>query len=444
MPDAAVIQHDIEFNIFSKALSADEDIILKELGLSEPDGKKRLRTTASSNIKDLSGDEMTTKALEMMRSSAEENMTIFLNHKYAVPDDVFGSVEKATLIDKGDFVDLDLIIRVNEHNPRALQTHASIVDGTKLGCSIGALIPEGGATKTKDGLSIDAVRLLEASIVGIPANPRSFVQYATKAWMKAELDAAPMSEIESSGPPRPLLRADDTASQTGLPEPDIEKATTWVTTKPDGSADVVVESGPEPEAPAANDTAAAGKGKGKKKDADEVSYTENLTSSVTVNPTKEAAPPDEGDEGDPDAGDEPADNAGDEPADTTEATQDAPSTESTPEPDGAAELQAAVDEQLEVAKSLGLDSLAEVVKGLAQKLGEVTDQLVAQTELRKAAELRASDAEADVALAKEIVEKISAIPLGRHTAFKAGVTEFRKKLSHIYSDDVIDLVERNT
>lgn len=430
--DGALIQRDVEFSIFSKALSADEDAILKELGMTEPDGKKRLRTTASSSVTDLSGDEMTNKALETMRSSAEGNMTIFLNHKYQVPEDVLGSVEKATLVDKGDYVDLDFIVRVNESNPRAVQTHQSILDGTKLGCSIGALIPKGGATKTETGLKIDEVRLLEASVVGIPANPRSFVQYATKAYQKALIDDAPEDEIESSGPPKPALKGDDTATQTGLPEPDIEKATTWVTTKPDGSADVVVESGPEPETPPADDASKdKGKGKGKKKEVEVVS-TGSDTSSIT---TKEATPPEEGDEGEPDAGDEPAE--------TTEATQDAPSTESTPESDGAA-IQAAVDEQLAAAKSLGVDSLAELVKGLAQKLGEVTDQLVAETETRKTAELRASDAEADVAIAKEIIETISKIPLGRRTAFKAGVSDFRKKLSHIYSDDVIDLVERNT
>ncbi len=404
LPEAgALIQRNVEFSIFSNALSADEDIILKELGMTEPDGKKRLRTTASSTIKDLSGDEMTGKALETMRSSAEGNMTIFLNHKYLVPEDVLGSVEKATLIDKGNnLVDLDLIVRVNESNPRAVQTHQSIVDGTKLGCSIGALIPAGGATKTETGLQIDEVQLLEASIVGIPANPRSFVQYATKAYQKALIDDAPEDEIEMSGPPKPALKGEDGASQTGLP--------TLATLGEDGPETVTTLSAdPEPE----EDTL-----------------------------SKETAPPEEGDEGDPESGDEPDDTAGEEPAEqTTEATQDAPSTESTPESDGAA-IEAAVDEQLEVAKSLGIDSLAELVKDFAQKLGEVTDQLVAETELRKAAELRASDAEADVAVAKEIVEKLSAIPLGRRTAFKAGISDFRKRVGGVYSDDVIDLVER--
>ena len=425
MPPKAdvLVQHDVTFNIFSKALSADEEAqetILKQLGMTEPDGKKRLLTTASSNIKDLSGDEMTVKALEMMRSSAEDNMTIFLNHNYTVPKDVFGSVEKATLVDKGDFVDLDLIIRVNEHNPDALQTFAAIEDGTKLGCSIGALIPEGGATKTKSGLSIDEVRLLEASIVGIPANPRSFVQYATKALMKAQIDDAPEDEIESSGPPKPLLSAADVADQTGLPPLDVEKrTTTWLNTNPDGTVDVTVENDDPPE----------GAGEGSE-----------AAKAVEPTTTKEAAPPD-GDEGDSDAGDVPADDAGDQPADATEATQDAPSTESTPETDGAA-IQAAVDEQLEVVKGLGLDALAGLLKSISEKLGDVTDQLVAQTELRKAAELRASDAEADVAVAKEIIAKIATIPLGRSTAFKAAETEFRKKLSHVYSDEVLDLVER--
>jgi phage head maturation protease len=413
---AALIQRDVEFNIFSNALSADEDAILKELGMTEPDGKKRLRTTASSNIADLSGDEMTQKALELMRSSAEGNMTIFLNHKYQVPEDVLGSVEKATLIDKGDYVDLDFIVRVNESNPRAVQTHQSIVDGTKLGCSIGALIPKGGATKTETGLKIDEVRLLEASIVGIPANPRSFVQYATKALQKAQLDDAPEDDIESSGPPRPALRAADDALQTGLPAMDAEKATTWVKTKPDGSADVVVESDP-PAAGAGAGAADAGKGSTK----DEEPTT-----------TKEAAPPAEGDQGEPDAGDEPA---------TTEATQDAAEEASTPENDGAVD-KAAVEEQVEATKALGIDALAEVLKDVTTQLVVKAEELRVEKEAHAATKAELTDASADLLVAKEIVEKIASLPLGRRTAFKAEVSDFRKKLSGLYSDDVIALIER--
>ena len=153
-----------------------------------PDGKKRLRTTASSSVKDLQGDTILPEAIKSAAEQARGNLTIFLNHEYKVPEDVLGSTEAAEVLERGldaeghPVYDLDLDILVNESNPRAGATFDAIEAGVKLGTSIGALIPKGGATKNKDGSYIIAdLLLLEASIVGIPANPRSWVQYAVKA-----------------------------------------------------------------------------------------------------------------------------------------------------------------------------------------------------------------------------------------------------------------------
>lgn len=417
----AVVQRAVPFNMFSKALTADETLILKELGMDEPDGRRRLLTTASSSIKDLSGDEMTKGALEMMRATAEQNMTIFLNHQYVVPKDIFGSVEKAWLIERGGDIDLDMIIRVNENNPDAISTHEAIKDGTKLGCSIGALIPEGGATRTKSGLKIDQCQLLEASIVGIPANPKSFVQYATKALQKAVLDDAPMDEIESSGPPKPLFAAAG-ANQSGLPEPDLEKGTTtWAKTKADGTVDIVVEQ--------TDDTEASSEG------ADEGGKSSTAEKDEEPTITKDAAAADEAENSDTDAGDEPET--------TTEATQDAPVDESTPENDGVAD-EAAVEKQIEVAKLAGLDTLADLLKTVTGQLVAKTEELRAERDEHIVTKGLLSDANADLETAKQIVEVIASLPLGRRTAFKAAVSDFRTKLSGVYSDDVIDLIERGT
>lgn len=153
------------------------------------DGRKRIKTTASSTITDLHGDTMTDHAVLQMAETAASNMTVMLNHKYEVPEDTFGSVEEAHVVQRGTDAtgmpiwDLDFIVRVDESNPRAVQTWNSIQGGTKLGTSIGARIPPGGATKRKDGsYLIDSVNLMEASIVALPANPRSWVQYAVKAF----------------------------------------------------------------------------------------------------------------------------------------------------------------------------------------------------------------------------------------------------------------------
>jgi len=153
----------------------------------EVDGKKMLHGVASSTTKDLHGDTIVLSALEDMERTAV-GMTIFLNHKYELPGDVGGTVTKAIIKKKG--VDqngdpnyqLEFDIEVEDDNPAAVQTWKYIKKGRKLGLSIGAMIPEGGAKRQKDGsYIIEHVILLETSLVGIPANPKSWVDYAASA-----------------------------------------------------------------------------------------------------------------------------------------------------------------------------------------------------------------------------------------------------------------------
>lgn len=213
------------FKIFTGALKA----------FTKDDGRKYLSCTASSNIEDLHGDTITAECVQSMAPQAKrKSMTIFLNHSYDVPEDVFGStvdasiVQRATEKDGTPIYDLDLEIALNEANPRAIETYAAIKDQeVKLGVSIGANI-EDFEFKDKDagwwgGLIINAVNLLEASIVGIPANPRSWVQNAVRAIKSMvpveELNAPPVKDVE----------------------PDTKKATVWVTD--DEGNEVVVQTG---------------------------------------------------------------------------------------------------------------------------------------------------------------------------------------------------------
>ena len=168
-----------KFQIFSGILKAQRSA----------DGKMRLHGVASSTTKDLHGDTMAATAIEDMEKAANGNLTIFLNHSYNVPEDVAGSVESAKMKVRGvdafgnPNYDLDMDILVNDANDRAVKAFEAIERGTKLGLSIGALIPEGGARKDKDAKTfiIEHVDLLETSLVGIPANPRSWVEYAAKS-----------------------------------------------------------------------------------------------------------------------------------------------------------------------------------------------------------------------------------------------------------------------
>lgn len=164
-----------------------------------PDGRKRLHGVASSTVKDKHGDTMTLSALSDMERSATQNMTIFLNHEYRVPEDVAGTVEKASIRphpQDPEIHDLTLDIVINESNPRAVQAWEAIEGGTQLGLSIGAMIPEGGAIRDRKSGSyvIEHIDLLETSLVGVPANPRSWVEYAVKSLKAIEIPEAEPEE----------------------------------------------------------------------------------------------------------------------------------------------------------------------------------------------------------------------------------------------------------
>lgn len=170
------------FKMFAPTLIASRD----------SSGRRRIEGVGSSTIRDHHGDSFTLKAMQKMVHAAK-GMTAFMNHGYEIPKDVFGKIEvaklsKTDLIDKRTkepIYDLRLGILVAESNPLAVENFDLIdKDQINLGISIGAMIPDGGASLDKSPggrLLIDDVDPVEFSLVGIPANPRSFVDYAVKA-----------------------------------------------------------------------------------------------------------------------------------------------------------------------------------------------------------------------------------------------------------------------
>lgn len=172
----------MDFKLYTNALKA----------YTADNGDLHVRGTTSSTIRDLHGDEMTFAALKSMEETAKQNMTVFLNHNYNVPDDLFGSVTDARIVKRFDetlgqeVYDLDIDVRVvgEDENPLAMKTYRAIKRGVKLGLSIGARVDKVSKKKNTDGEEtyvIDSVRLLESSVVGIPANQRSYLQSALKS-----------------------------------------------------------------------------------------------------------------------------------------------------------------------------------------------------------------------------------------------------------------------
>jgi hypothetical protein len=168
-------------------------VFMPDLVCSREEGtnRPRIEGIASSTITDSHGDEITIAGQRKMVASAM-GLTVFMNHEYRVPQDVFGTVTKARLIatdvtDKKTgkpVYDMRWAIDVADSNPLAMQTF-DLLEKNKshLGISIGAMIPEGGASINKEtkGLIVDDIDIVEGSIVGVPASPRSFVDYAVKS-----------------------------------------------------------------------------------------------------------------------------------------------------------------------------------------------------------------------------------------------------------------------
>lgn len=173
----------MDFKLFTGTLKAYET----------ESGDRFVSGTTSSTIRDLHGDAMAMSALKSMEETAKQNMTVFLNHNYNVPEDLFGSATDARIVKRIDeetgeeVYDLDIDVKVcpEDENPQAMQAYRAIKRGVKLGLSIGARVEH--ADKKRDDKSgidtyvINKVRLLEASVVGIPANQRSYLHNAVKS-----------------------------------------------------------------------------------------------------------------------------------------------------------------------------------------------------------------------------------------------------------------------
>lgn len=197
------------------------------------DGRPRFRTIASSTIKDRGKDEMKISALEDMRNAFQRGVTFYLNHKYVLPEDLFGITDTAEIRDSGlksksgaPIYDLYVEGWVAESNPRAVQLHKAMAprkdggDGVNVGTSVGAVVED--HKRNKDGgLDIEHVDLIEGSMVGIPMNQRSWVQKAAKA--ARELDErGDDTEEESEESDVPQVVADEADATEETTE--VEKA----------------------------------------------------------------------------------------------------------------------------------------------------------------------------------------------------------------------------
>lgn len=173
LKDGSTIQPD--FTIFTSAMEID------------PEQENVVRMIGSSTERDLHGDTMAISALSDM-TQVKPGLTIWLNHSYDLPHDLFGSLmESPTLKLQDGIADISIVSDVETSNPNAVQTYGYIKKGKRLGCSIGCMILEAELDEENDDgyswfppLIITHVQTLEWSVVGIPANQRCWVEPAAK------------------------------------------------------------------------------------------------------------------------------------------------------------------------------------------------------------------------------------------------------------------------
>lgn len=138
---------------------------------------------ASSNARDRYGDTMSAQCQASMLAQCS-GLTMFGNHEYDVPEDVFGKCIDAKLETTGDTIDLAIKMQIASTNPRAIQAWKLIsTDQIQLAFSIGGRILDADVDDENDDgsgwfppLIINDLELLEVSLVGIPANPRAYTR----------------------------------------------------------------------------------------------------------------------------------------------------------------------------------------------------------------------------------------------------------------------------
>lgn len=372
------------FKMFSGALKAFE---------REVDGvsRKMLSCTASSTSKDLHGDSMTDECVMGMAPQAKaKGMTIFLNHSYKWPEDVAGKTVDAKVVQRMNgsdkFFDLDLDIEVNEANGRAVESWKAIKEqGIKAGISIGAMIEDYEFIDEEEGfwggLQIKQVNLLEASIVGIPANQRSWV----------------VNGIEALGAPKAVVR-----KAAGLPEKPVKTA------KKDDPAPAEV-------APAKVGTFVVKDAEGNDITSTVTITSVDLANASTTEITIEQASPDEETE---------------KPDESTESQEEA--AEETPSVEAAADAVATL-------KSTGVDeSLLNIVLGFLEGAAAEVASLRADNQAK---DQELAEARQDVQRAAEAIELLAKTPIGRKAQFAGPIAEFQARFAGYYDEGFLKLLD---
>ena len=395
-------------------------------------GRRVFRATASSTIKDLHGDLMTEDCIRDMALQARNGptgngLTIFLNHRYNVPEDVAGKVAGSQVLNRENdeaglpIWDMDYEISLASGSARLDQTWNLIHnDGITLGISIGAYILEYDFVDKEEGfwggLIINKVLLVETSIVGIPANQRSWIQNGVIAIGKSlGIEEKTIRRVLDGKEARPMtLKTASTDTVTVAPQ--IINDGDSVIHVPGKTAEVDVVYAKE-----SNDVLLA-----------------SLREKAVEAPEAPSA----------DEAQEPAEAAPEteSPAEPIEETSETPDVETT-EADAAPALDV-VAPDIALSLNSGSTPTVELVLAALEQAAATLSTVRAEKAILQV-KYDEVVAERDQAIqdrndAAEIIAIVARSPLGRKTQFVAPVQSFRTKFGDIYDQAYLKLMDPET
>lgn len=141
---------------------------------------KMIRGIASDDRIDRQGERFSSKAVQKMVDTAKQYLTLFSNHDHSW-EDTLGHVVGAEMANGSFKVECELESDTAE--PRVEKLWNKLMSGTRLAFSIGGRVLHSFVEEV-NGVQVrvlDDLELLELSVVGIPANPRTFVEAIAKS-----------------------------------------------------------------------------------------------------------------------------------------------------------------------------------------------------------------------------------------------------------------------
>ena len=158
-----------------------------------------IRGVASDDQIDRQGERFSTRAVQRMVETAKQNLTLFGDHNHSW-ENTLGHIADAKFND-GAF-EVVCQLESEEAQPKVKQLWAKLKSKTRLAFSIGGRVLKVIAEEV-NGQTVrvlDDLELLEISVVGIPANPRTWLEAIVKSMDGAE---CAVTELEGSGKAEP-------------------------------------------------------------------------------------------------------------------------------------------------------------------------------------------------------------------------------------------------